>query len=166
MAARPLWTWRCDGWCSTNEEYLQVASRVVCNLLLAFSPSREVKHWCSILGLKLSAFVSFKQKFCQGCHQSNCVSWYTIFFLLQSRSSNGSVGMSIWPSLVYYKAPPSFPMFAVCTHAPTHAHTHTVDQGWLLAGVAVILTAWTAFCANWVLVLDLGSSFPTKICFM
>ena len=31
-----------------DEECLQVASGVACNLLLAFSPSREVKHWCSI----------------------------------------------------------------------------------------------------------------------
>ena len=32
-----------------DDDCLQVASRVACNLLLAFSPSREEKHWCSIL---------------------------------------------------------------------------------------------------------------------
>ena len=31
-----------------SKECLQVTSGVACNLLLAFSPSREVKHWCSI----------------------------------------------------------------------------------------------------------------------
>ena len=34
-----------------DEECLQVASGVACNLMLAFSPSREVKHWCFIFYL-------------------------------------------------------------------------------------------------------------------
>ena len=39
-----------------DEEYLQVASEVACNLLLAFSPSREVKHWCFIFTSACSIF--------------------------------------------------------------------------------------------------------------